>query len=347
MSKYVMTWWNQLPVRESDEVRKLKAERDVYQASADDKRHQIFMLEKKNRDYDEMIQKKDRELEETNGTNERFFNDLTRKISECADMESQIDKMQDENNELWEQLVAAWKVITEQKADLTKWEEREVHDDQDRETFQRRLTKVIAEKQELERNIDKRHENVLSENMFLSNENSDLKNKLRNLEMRLNAIQAERQEYKDTQEQNDMLLKENIYISEQSQEMKDEILLLRNKVSGLERENKELRLMSRRATDDQEKELEKVQNSLTQKTLELNWYKDHNLQRALEVLRVQTVRVTRYGKCFHLWKCQALKENESKEYEMCGFCASDLYEKHRIMLSNREHIWPSGSASSD
>ena len=292
-----------------------------------------------------MLQKKLQELGVMQIQENHMINDLTRKVSDIDSKEAEIEKMKDEHDELWDQLMAAWKVITELKADLTKWEEREQHDEQDRETFQRRLTKVIKEKQELERNMERRHENVIAENMFLSNENTELKNKLKNFEQRLNATQQERQQYKDTQEENNMLMKENMYLSEQSQEMKDDIHFLKRKVIGLERENKELRT-GRRSTEQQEKELEKVRNNLTQKTNELNWYKEHNLQRALEVLRVQQVHVTKYGRCYHLGKCQALKEHEHKELDMCGFCASDLHEKHSIMLANRSHIWPSGSASS-
>ena len=141
--------------------------------------------------------------------------------------QEELGVMQVDQHDLFNQLTASWNLVTELKADLTKWEEREQYDERDRETLMRRLTKVIGEKQELERNMERQHENVMAENMFLSNENTEMKNKLKNFEQRLKETQQERQQYKDTQDENNMLMKENLYLSEQSQEMKDDIHFLK------------------------------------------------------------------------------------------------------------------------
>ena len=122
-------------------------------------------------------------------------------------------------------------------------------------------------------------------------------------------------------EQNDGLLQENMYLSEECSRFKTENTRLENL-------------------------LETVQQDLTQKSRELTWYRDHNLQRAQEVLRVQTVHVTRYGECFHLGPCQAIRDREHRELELCTYCAQALSEQHRVMLANRSFVWPSGSASS-
>ena len=112
VSKYVLTWWNKLPVCESDEVKKLKAERDIYRASVDDKNHQIFMLEKKYKDCDEMLQKKVHELGEMQITEHERFSSMISpgKSVKLTDKDNEIDKMKDEHDELWEQLTGSVEV---------------------------------------------------------------------------------------------------------------------------------------------------------------------------------------------------------------------------------------------
>ena len=268
---------------------------------------------------------------------------------ELANKEVELDEMKTEQGELSEQLFASWKLVTELKEDLTKWEERERHDDMDRATLQRQLTKVISEKQQLERNMDVRHENVLAENMFLSDENTLLKNQMKNFEQRLLAVQQERAQDKELAYQNEDLMKENILVSEENKTLKNEINLLEHRLMGAQRDDgrrQELTLLTnecstyKRALEQQENELKTVRDNLTQKTRELNWYREHNLQRAQEVLRAQQVNVTRHGQCFHFGECQAITDREYRQLEMCTFCAENLHEKHGIMLANRSQVWP-------
>ena len=259
--------------------------------------------------------------------------------------------MKADQDELFNQLSASWKVVTELKEDLRKWEEREQHDERDREMLQRQLTRVIKEKQELEHNIDRRCENAVAENMFLSDENSMLKTRMTNFEQRLAAVQQERTQDRDVMDQNDELLKENVFLSEENATLKNKITNLEHRLIGAQREDglrQENILLSdecatnKRVIEQLEDLLKTSQGNLTQKTNELNWYRDHNLQRAQKVLRVQKVNVTRYGRCFHFGECQALQDHEHRELEMCSFCATNLNEKHIIMLANRSQILPRG-----
>ena len=146
-----------------------------------------------------------------------------------------------------------------------------------------------------------------------------------------------------------------MFISEENKTLKSEINNLEHRMIAEQRDDGQQREISRlvsecstykKVIEQQENHLKTVQDNLTQKTLELNWYRDHNLQRALEVLRVQKVHVTAHGRCFHFGECQALQRHEHKELEMCTFCAENLHEKHSIMLANRSQVWPRSSASS-
>ena len=84
-----------------------------------------------------------------------------------TDKEVELVEMKEDTDGLFEQLAASWKVATALEEDLRKWQERERHDEQDREMLQRRLTRVIEEKQEQERRLDRQNENVIAENMLL------------------------------------------------------------------------------------------------------------------------------------------------------------------------------------
>ena len=57
--------------------------------------------------------------------------------------------------------------MTALENDIRMWKEHSQHDEKDRETLQRQLTKVLEEKQEQERYIERQNESVIAENMFL------------------------------------------------------------------------------------------------------------------------------------------------------------------------------------
>ena len=155
-------------------------------------------------------------------------------------------------------------MVRELEKDIRMWQESSQHDDKDKVTLKRQLQEVLEE------------------------------------------AEVERQAI---MKQNDELLQENIYLSERCESLKTEYTRQGNLLD--------------------------VQDDLTRTGQELTHYKRNNLQRAQEVLRVQTVRVTRFGRCYHLEQCQGIRDCESRALEMCTFCASDLSERHRVMLSNR------------